>query len=54
VKAQLAALPGRLGLPEDRLGFIPLVVRDRFSVLVIDTSNARALALIDQDPWADE
>jgi hypothetical protein len=47
------APPRRRGLPDERLGFLPLVVRERFSVLVIDRSNARPLALIDQDPRAE-
>jgi len=52
VRAQLEQLPARLGLPVDRLRFLPITVRDRFLAVVIDAGSGALLEAIDQDPWA--
>ena len=54
VSAQIEQLPGRLGLPAERLGFLPVAVRERFLALVIDTNTGVPLDVIAQDPLAEE
>lgn len=51
IRTQIAQLPAKLGLPSERLGFVPVLVGTRASALVIDTSTAKFLDVIDQDPW---
>jgi hypothetical protein len=52
VRAQIDQLPGRLGLPAQRLGFLPVAARERYLALVIDTTTGAPLEAIEQDPWA--
>jgi hypothetical protein len=52
VRAQIEALPGRLGLPAQRLGFVPVIARERYLALVVDTTTGVPLEAIEQDPWA--
>ena len=48
----IESLPSRLGLPESRLGVLPLVARNRDFSLVIDTATSQPLEVLDLDPWA--
>jgi hypothetical protein len=52
--ARIKQLPARLGLPENRLGVVPLAAGNRDLSLVIDTATAAPLEVLDVDPWADE
>ena len=52
VRAQIEQLPGRLGLPAQRLGFVPVAARERYLALVIDMTTGVPLEAIEQDPWA--
>jgi hypothetical protein len=52
VTAQIERLPARLGLPAERLGFVPVIARERYLALVIDTTTGVPLEAIEQDPWA--
>jgi hypothetical protein len=54
VRAQIEQLPGRLGLPAQRLGFLPIAARERYLALVIDTTTGVPLEAIEQDPWAED
>jgi hypothetical protein len=49
--AQIAALPARLGLPEERLGFLPLIARNRDLSFIVDRSSGAPLEVLDIDPW---
>jgi len=52
VRAQIEQLPSRLGLPAERLGFLPIGARDRYLALIIDATTGVPLEAIEQDPWA--
>jgi hypothetical protein len=52
VRAQIEQLPGRLGLPAQRLGFLPVAARERYLALVIDMTTGAPLEAIEQDPSA--
>lgn len=52
VRAQIERLPGRLGLPAQRVGFVPVAARERYLALVIDMTTGASLEAIEQDPWA--
>ncbi len=52
VRAEIERLPARLGLPAQRLGFVPVAVRERYLALVIDTNTGVPLDVVEQDPWA--
>jgi hypothetical protein len=54
IRAQIERLPGRLGLPAQRLGFLPIVARERYLAVVIDTATGVPLEAIEQDPWAED
>jgi hypothetical protein len=49
--AQIEALPARLGLPEERLGFVPLIARNRDLSFIVDVQNGAPLEVLDVDPW---
>ena len=49
--AQIAALPARLGVPEERLGFLPLIARNRDLSFIVDVRSGAPLEVIDVDPW---
>jgi hypothetical protein len=52
--AAVAALPARLGLPEARLGFLPLIARNRDLSFVVDVEGGAPLEVLDIDPWIDD
>ena len=52
VSVQIERLPDRLGLPAQRLGVLPVTVRERYLLLVIDMVTGAPLEAIEQDPWA--
>ena len=54
VRAQIEQLPDRLGLPAQRLAFLPVAARERYLALVIDTTTGVPLEAIEQDPWAQD
>jgi hypothetical protein len=54
VRAQLEDLAARLGLPTQRLGLLPVAVRQRFLTLVIDMTTGEPLEAIEQDPSAED
>jgi hypothetical protein len=49
--AAIEALRKRLGLPEERLGYLPLVARNRDFAFIIDVTNGAPLEVLDVDPW---
>jgi hypothetical protein len=49
--AQIAALPARLGLTEERLAFLPLIARNRDLSFVVDVQSGAPLEALDVDPW---
>lgn len=49
--AEIAAMPARLGLPEQRLGFVPLIARNRDLSFIVDVSSGAPLDVLDVDPW---
>jgi hypothetical protein len=49
--AQIAALPARLGLPEDRLGFLPLAAHNRDLSFIVDRTSGAPIEVLDVDPW---
>jgi hypothetical protein len=49
--AQIAALTARLGVPEARLGFLPMIAKNRDVTLVVDATTAAPLEVLDVDPW---
>lgn len=49
--ARIAALPTRLGLPEERLGFLPLIARNRDLSFIVDRITGAPLDVLDIDPW---
>ena len=46
-----AGLPARLGLPEERLAFLPLIARNRDLSFVVDAQSGAPLEGLDVDPW---
>ncbi len=54
LRAQIEQLPGRLGLPAQRLGFLPVAARERYLALVIEMTTGVPLEAIEQDPWAQD
>ena len=52
--AQVAALPMRLGLPEERLGFLPLIARNRDLSFIVDRASGTPLEALDVDPWVED
>ena len=47
----IVALAARLGLPEDRLGFVPMIAKNRDVSAVVDAHTGELLEIIDVDPW---
>jgi hypothetical protein len=41
----------RRGVARDRLGFLPVVAKNRDLTLVVDTADGRLLDVLDLDPW---
>jgi hypothetical protein len=52
--AAIAALPARLGIPEERLGFLPLIARNRDLSFIVDMTSGAPLEVLDVDPWLDD
>jgi len=49
--ASITALPKKLGLPAERLGYVPMNAKNRDVTAVIDTETGALLDVIDVDPW---
>jgi hypothetical protein len=49
--AKIAALVVKLGLPEERLGFVPMIAKNRDVTLVVDAQTGAPLEVLDVDPW---
>jgi hypothetical protein len=49
--AVIDAAPRRLGVPEERLGYLPLVARNRDMSFVVDRTSGAPLEVLDVDPW---
>jgi hypothetical protein len=47
----IAALPARLGVPAERLGFLPLIARNRDLSFIVDMTSGTPLDVLDVDPW---
>ena len=52
--AAIGALPTRLGVPEERLGFVPLIARNRDLSFIVDVTSGAPLEVLDVDPWLDD
>ena len=50
---QVADLVAALRLPEDRLGFLPVIAKNQDLSLVIDVADGRPLEVLAVDPWHD-
>lgn len=48
---RLAALPARLKLPAERIGFLPAMAGTRAVTLIVDATTGATLDVIDKDPW---
>jgi hypothetical protein len=51
VAAAIDALSTKLGLPEKRLGYLPLIAKNRDVAFVVDAETGAPLDVIDVDPW---
>ena len=49
--ATIDALPKRLGVPDERLGYLPLLARNRDLSFIVDVSSGAPLEVLDVDPW---
>jgi hypothetical protein len=49
--AAIVALATRLGLPEERLGFLPMTAKNRDVSVIVDATAGELLEVIDVDPW---
>lgn len=47
----IAALAERLGVPEERLGFVPMVAKNRDVTMIVAAATGEPLEVIDVDPW---
>lgn len=54
MQQRLAELPARLGLPAERVGFLPALAGTRATTLVLDTSTGAVLDVLDKDPWEND
>lgn len=54
IRQRLAELPARLGLPAERVGFLPVIAGTRAVTLIVDSSTAEVLDVLDKDPWAND
>jgi hypothetical protein len=50
---RIAALPAKLRVSEDRLGFLPMVAKNRDVSAVVDAQTGALLDVLDVDPWID-
>ena len=49
--AQIAALPAKLGVPEARIGFVPMIAKNRDVSAIVDAQTGALLDVLDVDPW---
>jgi hypothetical protein len=49
--AAIADVAGRLGLTEERLGFVPMIAKNRDVSMIVDAATGAPLEVIDVDPW---
>ena len=49
--AAIGALAQRLGVPEERLGFVPMVAKNRDVTMIVDATTGEPLEVLDVDPW---
>jgi hypothetical protein len=49
--AAIDAFVARRGMARDRLGFLPVIAKNRDLTLVVDLADGRPLDVIDVDPW---
>jgi hypothetical protein len=49
--AEIASLPARFGLPESRLGFLPMRAGKQDLTVIVDRSNADYLGTLGMKPW---
>jgi hypothetical protein len=47
----IEALPARLGVSAEKLGFVPLVARNRDLTFIVDVTSGAPLEVLDVDPW---
>jgi hypothetical protein len=47
----IASLVAALGLPEERLAFLPLIAKNRDFSFVVDAADGTPLDVLDVDPW---
>jgi hypothetical protein len=47
----LAELAAARALPRERLGFLPLIARNRDMSLVVDLASGTPVGIVDADPW---
>ncbi len=50
--AAIDALSKSLGLPESRLGYLPLMAKNRDVAFVVDSETGAPLDVLDVDPWS--
>lgn len=48
------ALTANLGLPESRLGYVPLIAKNRDVAFIVDAETGAPLDVLDVDPWGSE
>jgi hypothetical protein len=48
---KIDAVVTKLGMPEDRLGYVPLIAKNRDVAFVVDATTGAPLDVIDVDPW---
>ena len=51
-QGKIETLAAARGLPRERLGFLPLIAKNRDMSLVVDLNDGSLLDVIDVDPWA--
>ena len=49
--ARIAALAARLDRPEESLGFVPMVAKNRDVTMIVDAATGEPLEVVDVDPW---
>jgi hypothetical protein len=49
--AAIDALRRRLGVPDERLGYLPLLGRNRDLSFIVDVTSGAPLEVLDVDPW---
>jgi hypothetical protein len=49
--AAIADVTRRLGVTEERLGFVPMIAKNRDVSMIVDAATGAPLEVIDVDPW---